>query len=121
MKLYDVSVDKRCPDGCGCLNIDGGPSPSSVMWTHENVDVDVGCREFERVVMRGGELHEADPEDEYVDLLLPCGTLVGYVDVEELRDPWERLKVEVGRAAGCNWMLRQIKRFLEFIKVRKGG
>ncbi len=84
MNLTDVSVDKRCPDDCGCLEIDGGLSPDSCMWTHENVDIVLLKDEDKRGCRQNGDYRYSKPGDEYVDLFLPCGTVVGYVEIEQL-------------------------------------
>lgn len=82
-QLNEVNVDKKCPDDCGCITIHGALTTDSVMWTHENVRITVQ-RTYEKVVMQSGRLYEAKPDDEYVDLVLPCGTLVGYVEAASL-------------------------------------
>ena len=86
MKLIDVSISKTCPGDCGCMEIVGPFSSDSMMWTHENVDVVLKSDDWKTAWMRGGVVyeHELDDEDEYTDLSLPCGSLIGYVDVRQL-------------------------------------
>ena len=78
-ELDDVSLWCKC--GTDCMLIDGGKSKDSVMWTHQNVAIKLRDEIIDCEIE--GDV-DGDPKEDYVDILLSCGCVIGYVPLDHI-------------------------------------